>query len=417
MREKYGPQWMYQFRGCWAREQQLAPEGDWKIFLILAGRGFGKTRAATEWVKERVNAGARYIALVARTAKDVRDVLVEGPSGILNIYPDKERPLYEPSKCRVTWPNGAIATTYSSEEPDSLRGPQHDTAICDELASWDTDETFHQLMFGMRLGTNPRVMITTTPRPKPQIRKLLKDKHCRVVTASTYENRSNLAADYIERITTDYGGTRLGRQEINAEILDDAEDSLWKTEQLEKCEVKVAPEMRRVVVGIDPSAGKDKGNDEQGIVVCGIGEDGFFYVIRDVTCKKSPEGWAGTAVSAALQYNAGCIVIERNMGGDLAKSVVDAAAKHRGVPMRVKPVLARSGKGARAEPIAALFEQGRVKMLPGLDKLQGEMILMTPNGYEGGGSPNRVDAMCWAMIELAGTKMVSGVIEEKLEAW
>jgi phage terminase large subunit-like protein len=397
LRERYGPLWQYQWRGCWARPKQLPPDGPWRIYMYLGGRGSGKTRTASEWVRERVEKKlARRVAFVARTSADARDVLVEGEGGILSVYPPHERPLYEPSKRRITWANGAIGTTYSAEEASSLRGPQHDTAVADELAAWEDVDAWDQLLFGLRLGTDPRVVVTTTPRAKPIIKKLLRDPLCVTVRASTFENRNNLAPQYITDIVAAYEGTRLGRQEIFAEVLEDAEGALWTTGQLEKLTIRRSemPEMVRVVVGVDPSKGKEKGNDEQGIVACGQGKDGLYYVIDDKSCKLSPEGWGGRAVELAARTMASCIVVERNAGGDMAGAVIQHAAKQRGVVVRIKPVLAKTGKGARAEPIAALYEQGKVRHAAGLEKLEEEMCHMTPGGYECGGSPNHLDAMC-----------------------
>lgn len=238
-----------------------------------------------------------------------------------------------------------------------------------------------------------------------------------VVRASSFENRSNLAPQFLKEVISRYEGTRLGRQEIYAEVLEDSEGALWSSGQLEKIQVKETPDMARVVVGVDPSKGKERGNDEQGIVCCGQGVDGFYYVIEDASCKLSPEGWAGRAVDVARRRGASCIVVERNAGGDMAKAVIEQAARARDLNVRVKPVLAKSGKGARAEPIAALYEQNKVRHLPGLEKLEDEMCHLTPGGYEGAGSPNRIDGMTWAMLELANVKVVAGEIDEKLEEW
>lgn len=418
MQERYGAGWKYQWRGCWARPSQIPPDGNWRTFMFLAGRGSGKTRAASEWVKERVRNGSRRIALIARTSADVRDVLVEGEGGIMSVYPDHEKPLYEPSKRRLTWKNGAIATTYSAEEGSALRGPQHDSCVADELAAWEDTDVWDQMRFGLRLGQDPRVMVTTTPRPKPLIRKLLKDPTCVVRRASSFENRSNLAPQFLQEVIKSYEGTRLGRQEIYAEILEDSENSLWTQTQLEKIQVKEAPEMARVVVGVDPSKGNKSGsNDEQGIVACGQGMDGLYYVLADRSCLLTPEGWAGRAVELARQLGAACISVETNAGGQMATSVIEQAAKARGVNVRIKPVVARSGKGARAEPVSALYERGSVRHLPGLEKLEEEQVHMTPGGYEGSGSPNRIDALCWSLLELSHVKVVSGEIDEKLDEW
>lgn len=424
MQGRYGASWQYQWRGCWARPKQLAPPGNWRVWFYKGGRGSGKTRTAAEWVRERVEDGARRIALVGRTSADGRDVLVEGEGGILSVYPPDQRPLYEPSKRRVTWKNGAVATTYSAEDGSVLRGPQHDTAVADELAAWYDFDAWDQLMFGLRLGSDPRVIVTTTPRPRSLIKALVKeaddaakrgdpDARVRVTSGSTYENLSNITSDTIAK----YEGTRLGRQEIYAEILEDAEGALWNSEQLESLKVQKAPPLHRAVVGVDPSKGKQEGNDEQGIVAVGIGTDRLIYVLEDATCKLSPDGWGGKAVELAVKVGAGVIVVERNAGGDMARAVIEHAAEKRGVAVRVKPVLAKTGKGARAEPIAALYEQNRVRHLPGLEALEDEMVHMTPAGYDGDGSPNRVDSLTWATLELVGTTVIAAEAKKEVEEW
>lgn len=391
----------------WARPNQRAPEGEWLTWLILAGRGFGKTRSGAEWVRSLacgptpLTAGthARF-AIIAETAADARDVLVEGDSGLLAVHPPDFRPLYEPSKRRLTWPNGAVATLYNATEPDQLRGPQHDAAWCDELAKWQyARESWDQLQFGLRLGDNPRQTITTTPRPIPLLREVMADPRTVVTRGSTIDNAANLAVSFMEQITTRYAGTRLGRQELEAEILDDVPGALWTRAVLDANRVPAdkLPEMARVVVAIDPSGtdGDDEG-DEIGIVVAGRGVDGRGYVMEDVTCKLSPDGWARMAITAYHRNSADRIVAERNFGGAMVQAVVRSA--DRSVPF--KEVVASRGKAARAEPVSALFEQGRVSIVAGLTALEDELVLMTPSGFMGEGSPNRTDAMVWALTEV-----------------
>jgi phage terminase large subunit-like protein len=395
---------LYDWR-FWARPNQLPPEGDWLTWLILAGRGFGKTRTGAEWVRANVcgpsplTAGKyRRIALVAETSADARDVMVEGDSGILGVHPKEFRPLYEPSKRRLTWPNGAVATLYNATEPDQLRGPQHDLAWADELAKWAlARETWDQLQFGLRLGNHPRVAITTTPRPIPVLREIMADKRTATLRGLTMDNRGNLAASFMEQITAKYAGTRLGRQELNAEILDDVPGALWTRKMIEDQRVREAPEMSRVVIAIDPSGtdGNDEG-DDVGIVAAGRGVDGRGYVLGDYTCKLSPEGWARRAITAYHQHEADRIVAERNFGGAMVKSVVRSA--DGSVPF--KEVTASRGKSARAEPISAIYEQGRISHVGGLPELEDELCLMTASGFMGDGSPNRVDAVVWALTEV-----------------
>lgn len=382
----------------WARPDQIAPDWLWRVWLILAGRGWGKTRCGAEWVRSLATRfpGCR-IALVGLTAADARDVIVEGESGILGVHPERERPLYEPSKRRITWANGSMATCYNASEPDQLRGPQHHFAWVDELAKFPAaQDLWDQLIFGLRLGAHPQVMVTTTPRPLPIIRAMLADKTTHVTRGKTLDNASNLAPGSVQAMIDRYAGTRLGRQELDGEMLDDVPGALWTRAMLDANRIAEMPEMARVVVAIDPSgtSGDDEG-DDVGIVVAGRGVDGRGYVIADLTCKLSPDGWARRAITAYHQYQADRIVAERNFGGAMVQAVIRAA--DRSVPY--KEVVASRGKAARAEPVSALYEQGRVSHLPGLTELEDEMVLMTSGGFMGIGSPNRVDAMVWALTE------------------
>ena len=378
-------------------EKQRAPEGDWGVWLLMAGRGFGKTRAGAEWVRERVVLGAgRRIALVAPTPDDFRNVMVEGVSGLLRVSPWWFMPKYEPSKRKLTWPNGATAYGFSSYEPDRLRGPQFDTAWCDELASWkNARETWDNLQFGLRLGRSPRCAVTTTPKPIGLLRELKDREDVMVTTGSTYENRENLAADYIERIRRRYEGTRTGRQEIYAELLDEAEGSLWKRDWIEAARVREAPELARVVVAVDPAVSSRPGSDETGIVVAGADEDGHAYVLADGSGRMSPDGWARRAIGLLDRYGADRIVGEVNNGGDLVEHTVRTAYDDRVVPYR--SVRASRGKYARAEPVSALYERGKVHHVGRLDRLEDQMCTWEP-GAEG--SPDRLDALVWAVTEL-----------------
>lgn len=389
----------------WARPNQLEPEGSWSIWMMLAGRGFGKTRAGAEWVRAvacgrtPLDGGRhRRFAIIAETSADARDVLVEGESGILAVHPKDFRPMYEPSKRRLTWPNGAVGTLYNATEPDQLRGPQHDAAWCDELAKWQyVRETWDQLQFGMRLGDHPQQVITTTPRPLPLIKEIMDLPDARVTRGTTMDNAANLAPSFMQQIVDRYQGTRLGRQELNAEILDDVPGALWSRKMLDDQRVSTAPEMARVVIAIDPSGtdGKDEG-DDVGIIAAGRGIDGRGYVLGDYTCKLSPDGWARRAITAYHRHEGDRIVAERNFGGAMVEAVVKAA--DASVPY--KEVTASRGKTARAEPVSALYEQGRVSHVGSLAELEDEMCLMTASGFIGEGSPNRVDALVWALTEV-----------------
>lgn len=396
---------LHDWRGMWARPEQLAPDGDWDVWLVLAGRGFGKTRTGVEWIREEVEAGrATRIALVAETSADARDVMVEGESGILSVYPEGESPLYEPSKRRLTWPNGAVATLYNATEPDQLRGPQHDAALCDELAKWRyARETWDQLQFGMRLGAKPRICITTTPRPIPIIRDLLsRDGDGVAVTRGrTMDNRSNLAPSFFEAVVRRYKGTRLGRQELDAEVLDDVPGALWTREIIERNRVTEPPALKRIVVAVDPAANDgrtdtDEDPGENGIVCAGIGEDGRAYVLEDATLIASPEKWARRAVSTFDRFEADAVVVEVNQGGAMVASTLKAVRPN----LRIVEVRASRGKHVRAEPISALYEQDRVSHVGMFAELEDQMMQTTAQGYLGDRSPDRLDAMVWALTEL-----------------
>lgn len=384
----------------WARQNQKEPEGDWLTWLALAGRGFGKTRLGSEWVNKGVKEkGWGRIALVAETAADARDVMVEGDSGILACSPPRDRPLYEPSKRRLTWDNGAQATLFNAVEPDQLRGPQYHAAWCDELAKWrKAQQAWDQLQFGLRLGERPQVLVTTTPRPIPLIRELIKAKDCHVTRGSTLDNAANLAPSFLKKIQERYGGTRLGRQELEAEILEDVPGALWTLAMLDDCKVETIPTMQRIVVAIDPSGADDDSEkaDEIGIIVAGLGNDGRGYILADRTCSMSPAGWGRMAVDAYHEFKADRIVAERNYGGAMVKFVI--ATADSSVPY--KEVTASRGKAVRAEPVAALYEQGRVSHHGNFDELEAQMVSMTANGYVGEGSPDRLDAGVWAITEL-----------------
>jgi phage terminase large subunit-like protein len=384
----------------WARPSQLPPKSDWLVWLLLAGRGFGKSRTGAEWVRaEAERDKTARIALVAPTAADVRDVMVEGESGILAISPPWFRPIYEPSKRRLTWPNGAMATTYSADEPDRLRGPQHSKALCDEVASWRYPETWDMLQFGLRLGVKPQTVVTTTPKPTKLIRDLLARKDCHITRGSTYDNRSNLAKPFLEAIVKKYEGTRLGRQELYAEILEDIPGALWSRRSLDENRVDKAPNLIRKVVAVDPPATSGENANECGIVVVGMDEAGRAYVLDDWSAQASPDEWARKVVAAYRLHDADLIVAEVNQGGEMVAQVIRSVLPDAPIKM----VRATRGKYIRAEPVSALYEQGRVKHVGSLATLEDQMVGFTPEraaDRKDGFSPDRVDALVWGMTEL-----------------
>ncbi len=383
----------------WARPNQLAPEGDWQYWLLLAGRGYGKTKTGAEWIRERVESDkAHRIALVAPTAADARDTMVEGESGILSVCPPWNRPVYEPSKRRLTWPNGAIALLFSAEEPDRLRGPQHDTAWCDEIAAWKyPDRTWDMLQFGLRLGDDPRAAITTTPRPIPLVKNILNDASTHVTRGSTYENLSNLAPAFIDVIISRYEGTRLGRQELNAEILDDNPDALWTRQMIEDARESKVPNLLRIVVGVDPAVTSNETSADTGIVVAAVDERGEYYVLGDYTIHATPKKWAQEIIAAYYKHSADRVVGEVNNGGELVEytlRTIDPNVSYRSVR-------ASRGKQTRAEPISALYEQGKVHHVGSFPALEDQMCDWIPGE---GSSPDRVDALVWALSELSRSR-------------
>jgi phage terminase large subunit-like protein len=393
---------LYQWR-FWARPNQLPPDGDWRVWLLLAGRGFGKTRTGAEMIRARAIAKtARRFALVAPTAGDARDVMVEGESGILAISPPWERPRYEPSKRRLTWPNGAICTLFSADEPERLRGPQHDAAWCDELASWRYPEAWDMLMFGLRLGTDPRVIVTTTPRPTRLLRELVADPTVLVTRGTTYENRANLAPSFLGQIIRKYQGTRLGRQELDAELLEDIPGALWNRGIIEATRARSAAPLTRIVVAIDPAASSTDAADETGIVVAGRDDHGHGWVLGDASGRYQPIEWAKTAISAYRSHSADRIVAEVNNGGEMVEATLRMVEPN----VSFSAVRASRGKITRAEPVAALYEQGRVHHLGVFPQLEDQMCAFTAShrsddkARSSGCSPDRVDALVWALTDL-----------------
>lgn len=393
-----------------ARPDQLEPEPPWQFWLFLAGRGAGKTRAGAEWVRRKIKGGCHRIALIAPTTADARDVMVEGQSGLIEVCWDYDRddrgrflgrPIYEATRRRVIWANGAIATTFSAEEPDRLRGPQHDALWADELAAWYRPRTHQSLgdawamaMFGLRVGVNPQAMISTTPRPIPIIRELIALPSCKVTTATTYDNSGNLAPSFFNRIITKYEGTRLGRQELRGELLEEAEGALWSLDMVEKARDGRQSSYARIVVAIDPAVTAAATSNLTGIVVAALGHDRRGYVLADLSGRYSPDGWARVAVNACDQYGADRVVAEGNQGGDLVRHTL--ATVRRNLPISI--VHASRSKQARAEPVAALYEQRRITHCGTFPELETQLCTWEP--LSGDASPDRLDALVWAFTDL-----------------
>jgi phage terminase large subunit-like protein len=394
----------------WAMPHQTPPEGNWKTWVIMGGRGAGKTRAGAEWVRAMVegagpqDAGiARRVALVGETIDQVREVMVFGDSGIIACSPPDRRPEWQATRKRLVWPNGAVAQVFSAHDPDSLRGPQFDAAWVDELAKWKKGEgAWDQLQFALRLGENPRQVVTTTPQNVPVLRTVLANPSTVVTHAPTIANRANLAQSFLDEVSARYAGTQLGRQELEGLLIDGVEGALWKPDMIEAARLDSPPALSRIVVAVDPPVSAHKSSDTCGIVVVGAITEGppqnwRAVVLEDASVQgASPETWARAALDAFARHGADRLVAEVNQGGNLVEAVIrqiDAL-----VPFRA--VHARASKSLRAEPVAALYEQGRVAHLRGLGALEEQMFMMTPQGFSGRGSPDRVDALVWAITDL-----------------
>ena len=375
----------------WSRSEQEWPAGEWRTWLIMAGRGYGKTRTGAETVRQVVSRGRNQrIALIAPTAGDCREVMVEGESGILNVFPPSQRPHYEPSKRRVTFGNGTRAFLYSAEEPERLRGPQHHFAWCDEIAVYPhIKDLWSNLRFGLRLGDDPRIVATTTPRPEKFLQELIAEADTIVTRGSTFDNAANLPAGQLEYLKRVYGGTRIGRQELDGELLGEAEGALWTRDIIEANRVHKAPELTSIVIAIDPATTSGADSDDTGISGFGIGADGEGYVLADATCHIPPAQWAAKAVATFDVLEADRIIGEANNGGDLVELTIRTERKN--IPYA--KVHASRGKVARAEPIAALYEQGRIHHVGRFDALEDEMANFVPGQLTR--SPNRVDALVW----------------------
>ena len=387
----------------WARGDQKPPQAtEWRSWLILGGRGAGKTRSGAEWIKARATGSglatgtlAKRIALVAPTFDEARMVMIEGASGLLSIHDGDDRPTYEPSKRQLTWPNGSVAHIFSAEEPDGLRGPQFDAAWCDELAKWKhANEVWNMLQFALRLGDNPRAIITTTPRPIPLLKRLLAESGTVVSHSTTFDNRNNLAKPFLEEVLKRYGGTRLGRQELGGELIEDDPDALFRRDMIENLRVAAAPELRRVVVAVDPPAGFGAKSNACGIVCVGLGVDGKCYVLDDCSVQGlRPAQWAKKIVALYHARNADRVVAEINQGGAMVEQVLREVDPE----LSFRAVHATRGKQARAEPVAALYEQGRVSHVGAFPELEDEMCSVIGEGQK---SPDRLDALVWAVSDL-----------------
>jgi phage terminase large subunit-like protein len=400
-------------RGAWRRQarlEQVAPAGDWTTWIFCGGRGAGKTRSGAEWIQERVYTGSRFVHLIAPTAADVRDVMLEGPAGILTIAAPHQRPIYQPSLRKVVWPNGAQALVFSADEPDRLRGPQCDTAWIDELCAMRTAvDVLDNMYFGLRVGKNPQCLVTTTPRPLKCFKALLArdGQDVRVTRSSSFANQQNLAPSFFRSIVAKYAGTRLGKQELEAELLTDTPGALWHLDRIEELRVSSAPHpLERVVVSIDPAVTFGPDSDETGIIVVGLGADGHAFVMDDRSGKYPPLEWAQRAIQAYRMYSADRIVAEVNNGGAMVEHTlrsVDPA-----IPFTA--VHASRGKLARAEPISAMYEQGRVHHVGVFGPLEDQMT--SYDGSRTGGSPDRLDAAVWGLTELMLGHPVGGYIRE-----
>ncbi len=385
---------------------------------MLGGRGAGKTRTGAEWIKALVAGRAPFakqpygqIALIGETLSDARDVMVEGVSGLLAVHGADDRPVWQPSRRRLEWPNGAVARIFSAEDPESLRGPQFDAAWGDELAKWrHADATWDMLQFGLRLGLHPRQVVTSTPRPIPLLKHLMKDQRSVMTHAPTRANVANLAPGFLDVIVSRYQGTRLGRQELDGELIEDRPDALWHRDQLDRLRLEQPPdELQQIVVAVDPPATSTARADACGIVACGLDEQGLAYVLKDKSLAEiSPTGWATQAIALYHRLKADCILAEVNQGGEMVTTILSGIDPD--VPVR--SVRANRGKYLRAEPVSALYEQGKVRHVGNLPDLEDEMCDFGLDGLSSGKSPDRLDALVWALTHLC----LSGQTEPKVRS-
>nr|WP_230989590.1 terminase family protein [Devosia faecipullorum] len=382
----------------WARRQQKPPPGDWTTWLLMGGRGSGKTRAGAEWVRRLARRRISPIALVGETMSEAVEIMVRGESGLIAVHPDHERPVLK-GKNRLVWPNGVEASILTASDPERFRGPQFAAAWCDEVGKWPhAEEAWDMLQFGLRLGEHPRQLATTTPRPTRLIKRLVEDRHTRVVRMATQDNYRNLAPNFFDAVVARYQGTLLGRQELDGELIEDRIDALWQRAMFRPAEG--GPD-GRIVVAVDPPVTGTARSDACGIVVAGRQGEGVV-VLEDATLQGiAPHVWARRAVAAYRAHEADCILVEVNQGGDLVRQVL--AQVDASVPVR--SVRANRGKWVRAEPAAALYARGLVRHAPGLTALEDELCAFGPDGKADGHSPDRVDALVWALTELVLNEM------------
>ena len=390
--------WLLSYWDLWARADQLPPSSqDWTIWLILGGRGAGKTRAGAEWVRRCARQKDVRIALIGETYNAARAVMVEGASGILSISPDKERPVFLPSKRQLFWQSGAVAELFSASNPEALRGPQFHFAWSDELCKWQyAEDTWDMLQFALRLGEAPRQMVTTTPRPTKLLKKIMRSKQTAITRATTYANKDNLAPSFFNDIIKNYEGTRLGRQELDAELIEDNEAALWQRALIDSHRRARPSSLVRCVVAIDPPASAHRHSDACGIVAAGIDDNKHLYVLADYSRQGlSPSAWAKVALQAYRAHQADRVIAEVNQGGNM----VEAVLRQLSPDVSFRAVRASYGKKHRAEPIAALYEQGRVHHCSLFQALEDQMCSWTGASYDA--SPDRLDALVWALTELA----------------
>jgi phage terminase large subunit-like protein len=391
----------------WARDEQLPPDGDWRIWLFLGGRGAGKTRAGAEWILSRVREGRMgRIALLGATYADVRDVMILGESGLMALGRD-DGLLFEPSKRLLTWPTGEIARIFTAEEPDGLRGHQHDGAWLDEFCKFQEPQlALDMLMMGLRIGEDPRLIVTTTPRNIPALKSLMANEGVVTTRAGTFDNAANLAPAFLEHMRHQYEGTRLGRQELNAEIIEDNEFALWQREWIDRTRLRLVPPLKRIVVAVDPPVSSGEDADECGIIVAGVCDAGEGYVIADRSARGlSPLSWARRVAAAYTEFSADAIIAEANQGGAMVGEIIRKEAPHA----LIRLVHALRDKRTRAAPAAALYERGLVHHAGSFPELEDQLCQ-----YDGSGkSPDRMDALVWALADLfpaaQGTPRVRGV--------
>lgn len=390
----------------WSRPEQRLPPGNWRTWLLVTGRGWGKTRTLSETVREWARDPAAHIAIVGRTTSDGRDVLCEGPAGVLAVHPGNDRPTYYPSVRRIVFRSGAVATTYSAEEPDLLRGPSHSHAVADEVAAWSNAEAvWSNLQLTLRIGAHPRVVAATTPRPIKLLRDLMAAPTTVVTRGRTADNLHNLAPGVVHDFYQRWGNTRLGAQELEGEILWDVPGSLWDRASLDASRVQAAPsDLQRIVVGVDPAVSANEGSDLTGIVACGRDARGHLYVMADRSCRASPAGWARAAVALYDEVGADRIVAESNQGGAMVESTIRTVR----ADLPVTLVHASRGKITRGEPVSALWEQGRGHIVGSLPELEEEMASFAPGLMEH--SPDRADACVWACTALMGSAPGEGIL-------